>query len=94
MRWEEALTLVSVLILDFIELAIPQLQTPLIGDILDLAGLIFCLIFLKWIGLLAFLEIAPGLDVLPIYTATWLIWYIHRKRREQATLEKRLDEWK
>ena len=94
MTWLELVTLISVLLLDFIELIFPQLQTPLIGDVLDLAGLIFCFTFFKWIGLIALLEIVPGLDVLPIYTATWLVWYIDKRRREQVLIESHLDKWK
>lgn len=94
MTWQELVTLISVLFLDFIELILPQLQTPLIGDVLDLAGLIFCFAFFNWIGLIALLEIVPGLDVLPIYTATWLLWYIHKRRREQVILENHLNKWK
>jgi len=92
--WDELLTLFCCLGLDFVEIAFPLLQAPIIGDFLDLVGLVFCFAFLGWVGLVSLLEIIPGLDVLPIFTLTWLIWYVYKRRRELIRLESQLEEWK
>lgn len=92
--WEELTTLVVCLGLDFIELLAPALMAPLIGDILDLAGVVFCAFYLRMPGFITLLELIPGLDVLPIFTVAWLIWYVFKKRRDRARMEHELELWR
>jgi len=94
MTWIELLTLFVSLSLDFVEYIFPVLMVPIIGDMLDLMGLVFCLIYFGKIGLLSLLEIVPGLDALPLYTATWLAWYILGRRAGAINTEAQLDKWK
>lgn len=94
LTWDELGTLLVCLSLDFVEYIIPILMSPLIGDLLDLAGLVFCFAFFRWVGLISLLEIVPGLDVLPIYTLNWLVWYIPKRRRDMVRAEDQLDKWK
>ena len=94
MTWDELITLFGCLLLDFIEIIFPLLQAPIMGDLLDLAGLVFCFTFFRWYGVVSLLEIVPGLDILPIYTMTWLIWYIFKRRNELSRLKGQLEKWK
>ncbi len=94
LTWYELGTLLVCLGLDFVEYVFPMLQAPLIGDILDIAGVAFSLFFLRWIGAISLLEIIPGFDVLPVYTATWLIWYLFKKRGDTRYAENLLDRWR
>jgi hypothetical protein len=54
---------------------------PLVGDFLDVVGIIMCFALFRWIGLISLLELVPGLDVLPIYIITWLVWYLVKRRK-------------
>lgn len=94
MTWEELITLLGCLSLDFIEIIFPPLQMPIAGDLLDLVGLIFCFTFFRWYGIISLLEIIPGLDILPIYTISWLTWYIFKRRRELTRVQDSLEKWK
>ncbi|KON29648.1 hypothetical protein AC482_05980 [miscellaneous Crenarchaeota group-15 archaeon DG-45] len=94
LAWDELVTLVACLGLDFIDYLIPVLMTPIYGDILDLAGVIFCGIFFRWLGFVSLIELIPGLDVLPNFTITWLIWYVNKKRWEKSRLEDELEHWR
>jgi len=92
--WEELATLVVCLSLDFIEFLFPPLMAPLVGDFLDLAGVVFCIVFFRWPGFISFIELIPGIDVLPIFTVTWLIWYFFKRRRDRALMEYQLERWR
>ncbi|MFQ6053110.1 MAG: hypothetical protein ACE5OO_02625 [Candidatus Bathyarchaeia archaeon] len=94
LSWEELTTLIVCLGLDFIEYIFPALMTPLLGDLLDLAGIVFCGIYFRWIGAVALLELIPGLDVLPNFTITWLVWYVFKRWRAKARLESELERWR
>ena len=92
--WEELLTLAVCLSLDVLEYIIPVLSMPLVGDIIDITGFIFCYMYFGWIGLVTLLEVIPGLDVIPIFTATWLVWYYYHRRRLRTVLDAELEKWK
>jgi len=94
LTWDELATLAVCLSLDFVEYLFPMLMTPLYGDLFDLAGVAFSLVFFRWFGLISLLEIVPGLDALPIYTANWLVWYLFKRRREMMHAEDQLERWK
>ena len=91
--WEELTTLSVCLCLDLMEFIAPVMLTPIIGDALDFAGFLFCAVYFNWIGAISLLELVPGLDVIPIFSLTWLAWYLHRRRRMRRLLEQQLEEW-
>lgn len=82
MTYSEFLKLVVCLSLDGIEYIVPFLLQPIIGDTLDIIGLVTCLYFFRWLGLLAVLELIPGFDILPINTLAWLLWFIITHRED------------
>lgn len=91
---EELFTLFVCLFLDFVEYLFPPLMTPIIGDTLDFAGVIFCVVFFQWRGFFALLELIPGLDALPNFTITWLVGYIFKRRSDRKKLEYELERWR
>jgi hypothetical protein len=92
--WEDMSTLAICLALDLLDYLVPFMATPIYGDILDLTGIVFCMIFFNWIGSVAFLELIPGTDIIPIYSITWLTWYINISRARRKNLEQELEQWK
>lgn len=94
LSWKELATLIFCLTLDFVEYLFPILLTPLLGDLLDLIGIVFSFIFFGWVGLITMLEVIPGLDILPLFTLTWLCWYISKKRGEKISIEEQLEKWR
>lgn len=92
--WEEIATLIVCVGLDFVEYLFPPLLTPLLGDIFDLAGVVFCVFFFRWLGFISILELIPGIDVLPLFTATWLIWYLIKRRGDRSRMEYELERWR
>lgn len=94
LNWDELVTLLVCVSLDVVEYAIPVMMIPLAGDIVDLAGVMFCVFYFGWVGFVALIEIIPGLDVIPIFTCAWLIWYIMKRRSARIRLEDELERWK
>ncbi|MCW4036652.1 MAG: hypothetical protein NWE75_05610 [Candidatus Bathyarchaeota archaeon] len=82
------------LFLDLLEYVVPVLMLPLAGDLVDLAGITFCVYYFGWVGFVALFELLPGLDVLPNFTVTWLIWYLVKKRNDQLRIREELERWK
>lgn len=80
--------------LDVLEYIMPALMLPLAGDVLDFAGFVFCVYYFGWIGFVALFEVIPGLDVIPNFTITWLVWYLMKKRNDQLRLQEELEKWK
>jgi len=91
--WEELMTLLVCLCLDLLEFVAPILLTPVLGDMLDLAGFLFCAVYFNVVGAISLLELVPGLDVVPIFSLTWLTWYLLRRRRMRKRVEEQLGEW-
>lgn len=91
--WEELMTLLVCLCLDLLEFVAPILLTPILGDMLDLAGFLFCAVYFNVVGAISLLELVPGLDVVPIFSLTWLTWYLLRRRRMRKRVEEQLGEW-
>ncbi|MCK4318387.1 hypothetical protein KAV46_06340 [Candidatus Bathyarchaeota archaeon] len=87
------MTLLVCLCLDLLEFVAPILLTPVLGDILDLAGFLFCAVYFNVVGAISLLELVPGLDVVPIFSLTWLTWYLLRRRRMRKQVEEQLGEW-
>jgi len=92
--WDEIVTLLVCISLDLIEYVFPLLMIPVAGDLFDIVGLSFCIYFFNWIGLIAVLELIPGFDVLPIFTVTWLTWYILKRRQARMKQDDELEGWR
>ena len=65
---------------------------PMMGDILDIAGIVVCLLMFHWIGVISLFELVPGADVLPIFIITWLAWYFVKamKKERVSALKNKL----
>jgi len=59
------------------------LLLPVVGDLLDIVGIIVCLAMFRWVGIISLFELVPGADIFPIFIITWLIWYFLRKVRKK-----------
>jgi hypothetical protein len=92
--WEDMATLAICLALDLLDYIVPFMATPVYGDILDFTGIVFCMLFFNWVGVVTFLEIIPGTDIIPIFSITWLSWYIIISRVRRKKLEQELEQWK
>jgi len=92
--WEDISTLAVCLALDLLDYLVPFMAAPIYGDVLDFTGIAFCILFFNWIGAIAILEIIPGLDIIPVYSITWLTWYINTSRVKRKKLEQELEQWK
>jgi hypothetical protein len=92
--FRELILLFFCIILDVIEYLVKPLLAPIIGDLLDLIGITVSIFMFGWIGALSMLELVPGLDILPIYSITWITWYYMKKDREKKEREKFQKKWK
>jgi hypothetical protein len=81
----ELLSLILCLILDISEYMVAVLALPVLGDVLDAAGIVACLLMFRWIGLVSVFELVPGADVFPIFIITWVLWYFLRGKRRRVT---------
>lgn len=77
----ELFSLIICILLDVSEYIVVILLFPLVGDLLDIVGIIVCFAMFRLIGIVSLFELVPGADILPIFIITWLIWYLVRKRR-------------
>jgi hypothetical protein len=77
-----------------IEYALPVLMVPVMGDVFDIAGITFCVYFFSWIGFISLAELIPGLDFLPNFTFTWLIWYLMKRKKDQLRILEELERWR
>ena len=66
---------------DVVEYAAVVLTLPLIGDLFDIIGIVFCLLIFRGFGIVSFVELLPGVDVFPIFIITWLFWYFLKKQK-------------
>jgi len=94
LNWDELTTLLVCVSLDLLEYTLPMLMLPLVGDVVDFIGVLFCVFYFSWVGFLSLFELLPGLDVLPCFTATWLVWYLRRRRNAQLKIEEELEKWR
>ena len=79
----ELLSLILCIVLDISEYMAAILMMPIIGDILDIVGIVTCLLMFHWIGAISLFELVPGADVLPIFIITWLVWYFVKKTQRK-----------
>ena len=91
---DETAKLVVCVLLDIAEYAFPVLLSPIVGDILDIAGVGAGVIMFGWIGLLSSLEFLPLVDFFPIFIFTWIVWYYLKKEKEKSELERLKEKWK
>ena len=82
MTYSEFIKLIVCISFDGVEYLIPFLLQPLVGDLLDIIGLISCVYMFKWMGLFAILELIPSFDVIPINVIAWIIWYLYNHRQD------------
>ena len=94
LNWDELGSLLVCLMFDLIEYCFPMLMMPVGGDVIDVAGIIFCAYFFSWIGLISLFELLPGIDIIPTFTLTWIAWYILKRRKDYSKIEKELERWK
>jgi len=87
MSFGEFTRLITCIFLDVVEYIIPFLLTPLVGDFFDVVGLITCLYLFRWTGLVALLELVPGLDPVPINILTWSIWIINKRLKKLPSIK-------
>ena len=87
----ELFSLILCVVLDISEYVAVVLTMPVVGDMLDVVGIIACLVMFRWIGFLSLFELVPGADIFPIFIITWLVWYFlkKQKREEQKRLQKK-----
>ena len=87
----ELFSLILCVVLDISEYMAAVLLMPVIGDMLDIAGIVACLLMFRWIGVITFFELVPGADILPIFIITWMVWYFLKKskRREADQIAKK-----
>ena len=77
----EIVSLVFCVILDVIEYAAAILTMPVVGDLFDVIGILFCFVIFRWVGLVSLVELVPGADVFPVFIITWLVWYFLKKQK-------------
>jgi len=68
--------------LDISEYMFAVLLLPVVGDLLDVIGIVSCFAMFRLIGIISLFELVPGADILPIFIITWLVWYLVKKRKE------------
>jgi hypothetical protein len=78
----EVLSLVICVVLDVSEYMFAILLVPVVGDFLDVIGIIACFAMFRLIGIVSLFELVPGVDIFPMFILTWLIWYLVKKRKE------------
>jgi len=80
--------------LDLLDYLVPFMMTPIYGDLLDLIGLIFAFMYFNWLGAILILELVPGLDILPLFTITWVTWYINTSKVKKKRTMEALERWR
>ena len=94
LTWEEMSTLAVCLSLDLLEYLIPFMMTPIYGDIIDFTGIVFVFIFFNYYGAFSILELIPGFDILPLFTLSWLTWYLQSSRLKKKQIQDELESWR
>ena len=92
-RWG-ATTLIVCLLLDAMDYLVPLLTTPFLGDLIDFTGVAFAILSFGWVGAKSLLEVIPGVDLIPVFTITWIAWYLYYARVERKLLQNELERWR
>ena len=90
---KELISLIVCILLDISEYVVAILLMPVVGDMLDVVGIIACLVMFRWVGIVSFFELVPGADIFPIFIITWLTWYLLKKRSEKEKEERLQKKW-
>jgi len=83
---QELFFLVVCIVLDVSEYMVAVLLLPVVGDFLDIVGIVACFVMFRWVGVVSLFELVPGADILPIFIFTWLIWYLVRKSGQRRKM--------
>lgn len=75
----EFIRLIVCVAIDGVEYLVPILLAPIVGTIYSFVGLVTALVMFGWVGLIAALDLVPGLDILPMNTITWLVWVLSKR---------------
>ena len=89
----ELFSLILCILLDISEYVAAVLLLPVVGDVLDVVGIIACLVMFRWIGIVSLFELVPGADILPIFIITWLVWYFLKKQKKKEEQERLQKKW-
>jgi hypothetical protein len=84
----ELVSFILCLVLDISEYIAAILMMPVLGDMLDIAGIIMCLLMFHWVGVISLFELIPGADIFPIFVISWLAWYIMKKTRKEKIRQR------
>lgn len=82
LTYGEFVRLVVSLSIDIIEYVVPFLLLPVVGTLYAIIGFATSLYLYGWIGLLAALDLIPGLHIIPMNTVTWVVWFIVKRQNE------------
>jgi len=91
---DEAIRLIICVVFDVAEYAFPILLTPIIGDILDIAGIGLGIALFGWLGLISIVEFLPLVDYFPVFILTWIVWYYMKRQEEKERVERLKKKWK
>lgn len=91
---DEAIRLIICVAFDVAEYAFPILLTPIIGDILDIAGIGLGIALFGWLGLISIVEFLPLVDYFPVFILTWTVWYYMKRQEEKERVERLKEKWK
>ena len=91
---DEAIRLIICVAFDVAEYAVPILLTPVIGDVLDIAGVGLGLALFGWLGLISVVELLPLFDYFPVFILIWVVWYYMKRQEEKERLQKLKEKWK
>ena len=83
--YRELINLIISIFLDVIDYVIPILRMPLIGDLIDIIGLMIAVLLFGWLGLISSLEFVPTFDILPMSTVNWVVWIYLKRSKEWFT---------
>lgn len=72
------------MVLDISEYVAAVLLLPVVGDMLDVVGIIACLAMFRWTGIVSLFELVPSANILLILIIIWLVWYFLIKQKKKS----------
>ena len=85
---DELFRLIVCVFFDIAEYVFPILLMPIVGDVLDIAGLGLGVALFGGYGLISILEFLPWVDFSPVFILIWLFWYYMKKQKERRKNEE------
>jgi len=67
---------------------------PIMGDVLDIAGLGVGVALFGGYGLISILEFLPWVDFFPVFILMWAFWYYMKKQKERRKMDEFKRNWK